>query len=228
MTRIAIRWAVLATVIAFAVPLAIAGTAAAASAAPGTGVTSDSVASPERIVTRAASERAAAASLKLLCSASTKGTVETAPALVSLLGVGGTTSTDLAEFATAYNAIRVAHCLEPFPLADFHYSACIEQRLFWMAEDPSTDPASAWGHMGTSRSDSLPSVGCDGNLAGGSDDASAIVAQKWWDSPTHRESLYRPGTPIDGGCIFFAMTHGGIPNEGPDFVRASARWLPCP
>jgi hypothetical protein len=100
-------------------------------------------------------------------------------------------------------------------------------RLFWMAEDPSEDPASAWGHMGSVRSDGLPSTGCDGNLAGGSGNTGATVAQKWWDSLPHRASLYRPGSAIGGVCILFAMTHGGVPNEQYDFTRAAARWVDC-
>jgi hypothetical protein len=98
-----------------------------------------------------------------------------------------------------------------------------------MAEDPSTDPASAWGHMGSVRSDGVPSVGCDGNLAGGSGNTGATVAQKWWNSSAHRASLYRPSVsgPVGGVCIYFAMSHGGIPNEPYSFTRAAARWGGC-
>jgi hypothetical protein len=105
----------------------------------------------------------------------------------------------------------------------------MEQRLFWMAEDPSEDPMSAWGHIGSVRSDGVPSVGCDGNLAGGSGNTGATVAQKWWDSSSHRASLYKPTvTGSTGGvCILFAMTHGGVPNEPSSFVRAAARWTNC-
>jgi hypothetical protein len=106
----------------------------------------------------------------------------------------------------------------------------MEQRLFWMAEDPSTDPMSAWGHIGSVRSDGLPSVGCDGNLAGGSGNTGATVAQKWWDSTSHRTSLYKPtytGSTANV-CILFAMTHGGVPNEPLAFSRAAARWTTCP
>src|SRR4029079_6056765 len=144
-------------------------------------------------------------------------------------GVGGTTSGDLASFASTYNAIRVANCLDPVPMSNFRYDSCMEQRLFWMAEDPSEDPMSAWGHMGSVRSDGVPSVGCDGNLAGRSGNTGATVATKWWNSTSHRKSLYRPTYTggMGGVCIYFAMTHGGIPNEGASFTRAAARWGGC-
>ncbi|WBU36858.1 hypothetical protein [Homoserinibacter sp. YIM 151385] len=150
-----------------------------------------------------------------------------APGARSPLGVGGTTAGDLAAFAQAYNAIRVANCLQPFPMSSIRYDACMEQRLFWMAEDPSTDPMSAWGHMGSRRSDGTPSVGCDGNLAGGSGNSGATVAQKWWDSAAHRASLYRPGPSPAGACVYFAMSHGGVPDEPASFTRAAARWGGC-
>jgi hypothetical protein len=149
------------------------------------------------------------------------------PGTTSPLGVGGTTQDDLVSFATAFNDIRVAHCLEPIPLTNFTWNSCMEQRLFWMAEDPSTDPLSAWGHLGSKRSDGAPSVGCDGNIAGGSGNTGATVAAKWWDSLPHRASLYRPGTDSTGACIAFAMTHGGVPREDPGFTRAAARWYTC-
>ena len=141
----------------------------------------------------------------------------------------GTSSEDLAQFAEKFNEIRVEHCLEPVPLTQFRYDSCMEQRLVWMAEDPSTDPASAWGHRGSVRSDNVPSVGCDGNLAGGSDNDGVTVAQKWWDSLAHRASLYRPDIPVvtDEVCVTFAMTHGGVPNEPLAFTRAAARWTHC-
>jgi hypothetical protein len=148
-----------------------------------------------------------------------------APGASSALGVGGTTSADLASFAAAYNAIRADNCLTP--VSYFIYDSCIEARLFWMAEDPSTDPMSAWGHIGSVRSDGRPSVGCDGNLAGGYGNSGATVASKWWTSTSHRASLYRPGQSTSGVCIGFAMTHGGVPNESPDFTRAAARWRSC-
>jgi hypothetical protein len=114
-------------------------------------------------------------------------------------------------------------------MSNFRYDSCMEDRLFWMAEDPSTDPASAWGHMGSVRSDGVPSYGCDGNLAGGSGNSGATVAQKWWNSTAHRNSLYRPTVtgPVGGVCIYFAMTHGGVPNEPYSFTRAAARWGGC-
>ena len=139
----------------------------------------------------------------------------------------GRTSDDLASFAAAYNSIRVANCLSPVPMSNFRYDSCMEDRLFWMAEDPSPDPASAWGHMGSVRSDGVPSYGCDGNLAGGSGNSGATVAQKWWNSTAHRNSLYRPNSGIGGVCIYFAMTHGGVPNEPYSFTRAAARWGGC-
>ncbi|TAL45975.1 MAG: hypothetical protein EPN91_01145 [Salinibacterium sp.] len=149
-----------------------------------------------------------------------------APSKVSALGVGGTTSGDLALFAATYNQIRVANCLQP--VRYFRYDSCTEQRLFWMAESPSLDPNDAWGHMGSTRSDGVPSVGCDGNLAGGSGNTGATVATKWWNSPAHRASLYRPGSSVGSNvCIAFAMTHGGVPNEPYSFTRAAARWTYC-
>ncbi len=162
------------------------------------------------------------------CPAAITGSVtDAAPAAVSALGVGGTTQQDLVTFAAAFNAIRVLNCLEPIPFDNFTWDSCMEHRLVWMAEDPSTDPASAWGHLGSVRSDGVPSVGCDGNLAGGSDNTSETVASKWWESDAHRASLYRPDSSITGACIAFAMTHGGVPNEAPSFVRAAARWYDC-
>ena len=98
-----------------------------------------------------------------------------------------------------------------------------------MAEDPSTDPMSAWGHIGSVRSDGVPSVGCDGNLAGGSGNTGTTVADKWWGSSGHRASLYKPSNTgsMAGTCILFAMTHGGVPNEPYSFTRAAARWVSC-
>ena len=77
-------------------------------------------------------------------------------------------------------------------MSHIRFDGCMETRLVWMAEDPSTDPMSAWGHMGSQRSDGVPSRGCDGNLAGGSGNTGATVAQKWWNSLSHRLSLYKP------------------------------------
>jgi hypothetical protein len=163
------------------------------------------------------------------CPANVGGSTRSAPGVTSAGGVGGTTSADLAAFAHKMNAIRVANCLKPIPLANFKYDSCMEQRLFWMAEDPSTNPASAWGHIGSKRSDGKPSVGCDGNIAGGSGNTGVTVAQKWWDSLAHRASLYEPS--YKGGtasvCVRFAMTHGGLPNEPTSFTRAAATWGSC-
>ena len=153
-------------------------------------------------------------------------------------GIGGTTSGDIQSFSSALNAIRIANCLQPIDSGNFRYDSCMEQRLYWMAEDPSTDPGNTWGHSGvrslapdangTYYSDSVPAKGCDGNLAGGSGNSGATVAQKWWDSLPHRASLYRPSvTSTAGVCIYFAMTHGGLPNENPGFARAAARWGGC-
>jgi uncharacterized protein YkwD len=171
--------------------------------------------------------RAALAVQGLSCPGNVGGGVGSAPGRVSSGGVQGTTSDDLASFAAAYNSIRVANCLQPVPMSNFRYDSCMEDRLFWMAEDPSTNPASAWGHMGSVRSDGVPSRGCDGNLAGGSGNTGATVAQKWWNSTAHRNSLYRPNSGIGGVCIYFAMTHGGVPNEPYSFTRAAARWGGC-
>lgn len=145
---------------------------------------------------------------------------------VSAAGVQGTTPDDIASFAYQYNAIRVANCLDPIPFSRFYVDTCMEARLFWMAESPSPDPMDAWGHIGSTRIDGVPSVGCDGNLAGGSGNTGATVAQKWWNSSSHRASLYRPTSGIGGACIAFAMTHGGI-DEPYSFTRAAARWVGC-
>ncbi|MBN9240697.1 MAG: hypothetical protein J0J03_13570 [Leifsonia sp.] len=162
------------------------------------------------------------------CPVRTSGSIaDQAPATVSALGVGGTTQADLVSFAEAFNTIRIANCLDPIPFDRFTWDSCMEKRLVWMAEDPSTDPQSAWGHLGSVRSDGVPSVGCDGNLAGGSDNTGATVASKWWESDKHRASLYRPDSDITGACIAFAMTHGGVPNEDSSFTRAAARWYTC-
>jgi hypothetical protein len=147
------------------------------------------------------------------CPSNVGGATNSAPGTVSTGGVQGTTSADLSDFAHKMNAIRVAHCLEPIPLTNVKYDSCMEQRLFWMAEDPSTNPNSAWGHIGSKRSDGVPSVGCDGNIAGGSGDTGTTVAQ--FDGN------------FAGVCILFAMTHGGIPNEPTSFTRAASRWVTC-
>jgi hypothetical protein len=163
------------------------------------------------------------------------GAVAEAPGLpaqrtvTSALGVGGTTAADLASFTAQFNAVRKAHGLRVIPASHFRYDACMERRLFWMAEDPSTSPASAWGHIGSKRSDGVPSVGCDGNLAGGTNNTGRTVASKWWNSASHRTSLYKPGYTgsFTKVCIYFAMTHGGVPDEPVAFTRAAARWAPC-
>ncbi|CAN5273709.1 hypothetical protein BH11ACT3_BH11ACT3_26570 [soil metagenome] len=173
--------------------------------------------------------RAALESRGLSCPSNLDGTTGGAPAVTSAGGVGGTTSDDLASFAVTFNQVRVDNCLLPVPPANIRYDACMEQRLFWMAEDPSTNPASAWGHMGSQRSDGVPSVGCDGNLAGGTDNTGATVATKWWNSTAHRLSLYKPSYAGGTGdvCIYFAMSHGGVPDEPYAFTRAAARWGEC-
>lgn len=163
------------------------------------------------------------------CPTAPVGTPGTAPSAISAGGVGGTSTADLAAFASAFNDVRVANCLTPIPPANFRYDACMEQRLFWIAEDPSTDPSSAWGHIGTQRSDGVPSVGCDGNLAGGMNNTGQTFAVKWWNSTAHRTSLYKPtftGSTA-GVCIYFAVTHGGVPDEPAAFARAAARWATC-
>ena len=153
-------------------------------------------------------------------------------------GVNG--DADLASFAAAYNAIRVANCLQPVPMSHFRYDSCMAQRLQWMANDPYPDPNNTWGHAGVRSinpdpnngqyySVTVPSVGCDGNLAGGTGNSGATVAQKWWNSLSHRASLYRPTFTGNTAnvCINFAMVHGGIPNDGYNFTRAAARWVSC-
>jgi len=152
-------------------------------------------------------------------------------------GVNG--NADLASFAATYNAIRVANCLQPVPMSHFRWDGCMQTRLQWMANDPSSDPGNTWGHLGVRSlvpdpstgqyySVTNPSVGCDGNLAGGTGNSGATVAQKWWNSLPHRASLYRPTFQgsTNNVCIYFAMIHGG--NGDPsDFTRAAARWGVC-
>jgi hypothetical protein len=168
------------------------------------------------------------------CPAAIGGGTAGAPGAVSVNGIPGTSTADLNSFAAEYNAIRVANCLAPVPPSHIRYSSCLEQRLFWMADDPSSNPYSAWGHTGVAvRSDGLPIVGCDGDLAGGSGYTGASVAQAWWASPDHRASLFQPGYTgsTAGVCIYFAMTHGGYNNPGPNepysFTRAAAYWAGC-
>ncbi|MHA6667251.1 hypothetical protein ACX3O0_00120 [Homoserinimonas sp. A447] len=177
-----------------------------------------------------AARRAAAEAAGFTCPGNIGGSTAGAPGVSAGGGmITGTTSGDLASFASQYNAIRVANCLQPVPMSNIRYDSCLEARLIWMAEDPSTDPSSAWGHIGSSRSDGVPSVGCDGNLAGGSGDSGASAASKWWNSTSHRNSLYKPSYAgaTSGVCIYFAMTHGGVPNEAYSFSRAAARWGGC-
>lgn len=184
--------------------------------------------------------RAARAAAGESCPGNVGGGVGGAPGTSSAQGIGGTTSSDLASFASNYNAIRVANCLYPVPLGNFRYDSCMEQRLFWMAEDPHYSPGNTWGHAGVRSiepdangvyySDAVPSVGCDGNLAGGSGMSGAGAAQRWWDSTAHRNSLYRPSnTGSTGGvCIYFAMSHGGIGADAAySYTRAAARWGGC-
>ena len=185
--------------------------------------------------------RAAAISSGHGCPGAVGGGFAGAPGAVSSGGVAGTTSADLAAFAAQYNSIRVANCLTPVPAANFRYDSCMEQRLFWMAQDPSTDPGNTWGHAGVRSiapdasgvyySDAVPSVGCDGNLAGGSGNSGATMATKWWESLAHQKSLYRPtyAGGMSGVCIYFAMTHGdgNLGAEPTSFTRAAARWSGC-
>jgi hypothetical protein len=168
------------------------------------------------------------------CPAAISGTTAGAPGAVSVDNIPGTSSDDINSFATEYNAIRVANCLRPVPFANIRYSSCLEQRLFWMADDPSSDPYSAWGHTGAAkRSDGVPIVGCDGDLAGGSSYTGAMVAESWWDSTDHRASLYQASYTgnMATACIYFALTHGGYNNPGPNepysFTRAAAYWASC-
>ena len=185
--------------------------------------------------------RAALAAQGLSCPGDVGGSTGSAPGAVSSGGVQGTTSSDLASFAANFNAIRVANCLNPVPLANFVYDSCMENRLFWMAEDPSTNPNNTWGHIGVVSkeadangvlyTDAVPSVGCDGNLAGGQNMSGAGAASRWWISLPHRNSLYRPSTTgsTAGVCIYFAMSHGdgSLGAENYNFTRAAARWGGC-
>lgn len=175
--------------------------------------------------------RRAAAAATGGCPGAIGGGAGGAPSAVSAGGVAGTTNGDIAGFAAQFNAVRVANCLTPVPFGNFIYDSCMEQRLFWIAEDPSPDPSSAWGHTGAVRSDGLATVGCDGNLAGGSGMSGAAAADRWWASASHRASLYRPNVAgsMDRVCIKFAMTHGDgvLPDEPDNFTRAAARWVSC-
>ncbi|WP_224763436.1 hypothetical protein [Salinibacterium sp. ZJ70] len=176
-----------------------------------------------------AARQAARAAAGQRCPAPVGGSTAGAPGQTSAAGVGGTTSADLQSFAETFNAIRVANCLEPIPMSNIRYDSCLEARLFWIAEDPSEDTSSAWGHNGTQRSDGVPATGCDGNLAGGSGNTGATVAQKWWNSASHQKSLYRlthTGS-ASGVVICFAMVHGGVPADPYSFTRAAARWGGC-
>jgi hypothetical protein len=158
------------------------------------------------------------------CPALGSYTTSGAPSKRSAQGVAGTTSADLISFADQYNLIRYQNCLPP--VTRFVYDSCMEARLFWMAESPSPDPLDAWGHIGSTRIDGVPSVGCDGNLAGGTANTGATVATKWWQSLSHRASLYRPPNSTAGVCVALAMTHGGI-DEPTSFTRAAASWRSC-
>ena len=185
--------------------------------------------------------RAALAAAGLSCPGPVGGGTGSAPGTTSSGGVGGTTSADLASFASNYNAIRVANCLNPVPMGNFRYDSCMESRLFWMAQDPHYNPGNTWGHTGVRSilpdesgifySDAVPSVGCDGNLAGGSGMSGAGAASRWWESTSHRNSLYKPSNngSTGGVCIYFAMSHGGIGLESGvySYTRAAARWSGC-
>ena len=187
------------------------------------------------------SRRAALAAAGQSCPGNVGGATGSAPSAVSSGGVQGTTSGDVASFASNYNAIRVANCLNPVPLGNFRYDSCMETRLFWMAQDPSTSPGNTWGHIGVKSlqpdangvyySDAVPSSGCDGNLAGGQGMTGAGAASRWWESTPHRNSLYRPTNTgsTAGVCIYFAMTHGdgSLGSENTSFTRAAARWGSC-
>lgn len=210
-----------------AAAVAAADAAAAAAEAAAAAAASQAAAAAAAPAASPVAGSSAGASSAPACAGMPGGGTAGAPGAGSPLGVAGTTSSDLAQFAQAYNQIRVSNCLPPIPFSNIRYDSCMEQRLFWMAEDPSTDPLSAWGHAGSQRSDGVPSVGCDGNLAGGTGNSGASVAQKWWDSGSHRASLYKPGASVAGVCILFSMTHGGVPNEPYSFTRAAARWTGC-
>ncbi|ROS52968.1 hypothetical protein [Frigoribacterium sp. PhB24] len=145
-------------------------------------------------------------------------------------GATGTTGADLHAFRTAYEDQREAACLGALPAANVRHDPCLEQYLFWVAGDPSPDPLSAWGHKGeVVRSDGVPPVGCDGNLAGGTGTTGDVAAAKWWASAPHRAAVYRPDFRGDlaHACVGFASVHGGLPDDSPDFVRSASRWFAC-
>jgi len=164
-----------------------------------------------------------------ICGGTGTGTILPFAQFEAPSGILGTSTEDLQGFANEYNEIRMANCLATVHTTNFRLGRCIEQRLVWIAEDPSEDPLSAWGHDGTERSDGEPAVGCDANLAGGASTTGAVAAQKWWFSEAHRESLYRPdyGGPLDRVCVDFAMAHGGLPNAPATFARVGAVWSDC-
>ena len=212
---------VIAAVIAVVIPF-VASPADSASAA-------DKTVQPVTSASSSAPKAGASAIAASKCTTAIVGTLKTAPGTVRPSGVSGTTTADLAEFAEAFNQTRIDHCLKPISLSNFRYDYCMQKRLVWMAEDPSTNPASAWGHIGSKRSDGVKSVGCDGNLAGGSGNTATTAAAKWWTSSSHRASLYRPSyaKSLAKVCIAFAITHGGVPNESSSFTRAAAKWVTC-
>jgi hypothetical protein len=173
------------------------------------------------------------------CAIMPSGSVATVSAPDGDGNVTGTMTADLQSFANQYNSIRVANCLVPIAYTNFHYSACLQARVEWMADDPSENPANTWGHTGTPSlapnpvtgilyTTSNPIVGCDGDLAGGNGYTGATAAQAWWDSPDHRVSLYQPsGIVTPTVCIYFAISHGGVPDEPSSFARVAAYWDKC-
>ena len=206
---------------------AVAGTASAPAQSTGVVTAAAATSAPAPIHTLISASTAG-------CAPAISGSTSGAPSAVSVNDIPGTTPADLQAFATEYNSIRVANCLNPIPFSNIRYSDCLQQRMFWIADDPSTNSASAWGHTGTAvRSDGLPIVGCDGDLAGGDGYTAATVADAWWASIDHRDSLYQPNFTgnVASVCIYFAMSHGGYnvpaPNEPYTFTRAAAYWAAC-
>jgi hypothetical protein len=163
------------------------------------------------------------------CPADVTGDPSTVPGTIAEDGLQGTTNQDLANFALEYNANRIANCLPPIALANIRFDKCLSDRMFWIAEDPSTNPSSAWGHD-LPRSDGAKMRGCDGDIAGGLGDTGTTAADKWWQSTDHRASLYQPKWGNDSYsnvCIGFAIVHGGLPLGTDSMSRESARWEDC-
>ena len=152
-----------------------------------------------------------------------------APGASSALGVGGTTSDDVASFAYTYNSIRVV---------ELPRARAVRQLLLRLL------------HGGAAVLDGrVAQRGPDGCLG-----SHGLRPHRWRPEPGLRRQPCRrirqqrrdrrievvelgraPCVALQAGyvggmggvCIAFAMTHGGVPNEPYDFTRAAARWVWC-